>query len=127
MVHHAHPLGMAIDYQNSREVQRSAPVVYLRPTLLVEIQPVIRPQLLLRHLEHRTTIHACKILATQKRNFTKFGKRNRALLRSLAMNARCSAIPGSGGLLKRVSVQLAGMSASNFFEPSLSIHSRYSL
>src|SRR3990172_7464284 len=112
MVHHAHPLGMAIDYQNSREVQRSAPVVYLRPTLLVEIQPVIRPQLFLCHLEHRTTIHACKILATQKRNFTKFGKRNRALLRSLAMNARCSAIPDADDFLKRLLVHPAAMSAS---------------
>lgn len=36
------------------------------------------------------------------------------------MEGGSSAIPDCGGLLKRLSVQLAGMSASNFSEPSLS-------
>src|SRR5450756_944573 len=36
------------------------------------------------------------------------------------------ALPDCGGLLKRVSAPYAGMSASNFFEPSLSTHTCHS-
>jgi hypothetical protein len=42
---------------------------------------------------------------------------------AIATTGCSSAIPDCGGLLKRLSVQLAGMSASNFFEPSLSTQS----
>ena len=39
-----------------------------------------------------------------------------------AVDNRISAIPDCGGLLTGLSVQLDAMSASNFFEPSLTTH-----
>jgi hypothetical protein len=70
---------------------------------------------------HTTACHVA-IFAAVKQPFATYSPRHRAAVRRIAMKVRASAIPDCGGLLKRLSVQLAGMPASNFFEPSLSTH-----